>query len=333
MPDIWVERIYSQNLYPLMQRSVTSLSNSVPFAVFDLLFVSILMAFVVVVTRILRTSEQVGRFRRARLIVSRTSVVISLTYIIFLLAWGLNYRRVPLREKLDFDASRVTPQTLESLAVVAADELNALYPIASEQGWPPLSALPDNLGPAFQITQRTLGSESTVIVGRPKHSILTTYFNWSAIDGMLNPLSLEVLVNDNILPFERSSVIAHEWAHLAGYADESEASFVGWLTCLQGSISSQYSGWLMIYAHVSRQLPRESLARIRSSLSEGPREHLKAITFRLNRSIPNIRLVSRRVYDRFLKANRVKDGIESYDGVVTLVIGTRFEANWLPIVM
>ena len=333
MSDIWVERIYSQDLYPWLQRSVTSFSNSVPFAVFDLLFVSILMVFVLMVARVLRSSEQVGRFSRVRLIISRTSVVISLTYIIFLLAWGLNYRRVPLREKLDFDASRVTLQTLESLAVVAADELNALYPIASGQGWPPLSALPDNLGPAFQITQRTLGSESTVIVGRPKRSILTTYFNWSAIDGMLNPLFLEVLVNDNILPFERPSVIAHEWAHLAGYADESEASFVGWLICLQGSISSQYSGWLMIYAHVSRQLPRESLARIRSSLSEGPREHLNAIAFRLNRSIPNIRLVSRHVYDRFLKANRVKDGIESYDGVVTLVLGTRFEAYWRPIVM
>ena len=333
MSDILVERVYSQDLYPWLQRFVTLFSNSVSFAVFDLLFVGILMVLVLVVTRGLRSSEQVGRFRRARLIVVRTSVVISLVYIIFLLAWGLNYRRVPLREKLDFDTSRVTLQTLESLAVVAADELNVLYPIASRRGWPPLSALPDNLGPAFQSTQRTLGSESTVIVGRPKHSVLTTYFNWSAIDGMLNPFFLEVLINENILPFERPSVIAHEWAHLAGYADESEASFVGWLACLQGSISSQYSGWLMIYARVSQQLPRESLTRIQSSLSEGPRKHLKAIALRLNRAIPNVRLVSRQVYDRFLKANRVKEGIESYDGVVTLVIGTRFEANWRPIIM
>ena len=30
---------------------------------------------------------------------------------------------------------------------------------------------------------------------------------------------------------ERPFVIAHEWAHLAGYADESEANFVAWLTC------------------------------------------------------------------------------------------------------
>ena len=98
MSDILVERVYSQDLYPWLQRFVTLFSNSVSFAVFDLLFVGILMVLVLVVTRGLRSSEQVGRFRRARLIVVRTSVVISLTYMIFLLAWGLNYRRVPLRE-------------------------------------------------------------------------------------------------------------------------------------------------------------------------------------------------------------------------------------------
>ena len=38
-------------------------------------------------------------------------------------------------------------------------------------------------------------------------------------------------------------VAAHEWAHLAGYADESEANFVGWLTCARASDAARYSGW------------------------------------------------------------------------------------------
>jgi hypothetical protein len=39
----------------------------------------------------------------------------------------------------------------------------------------------------------------------------------------------------DLLPFEKPFVAAHEWAHLAGYADESEASFVGWLTCVRAA--------------------------------------------------------------------------------------------------
>ena len=38
--------------------------------------------------------------------------------------------------------------------------------------------------------------------------------------------------------------VPHEWAHLAGHAPESEASFVAFLACLQGPRDIQYSGWL-----------------------------------------------------------------------------------------
>jgi hypothetical protein len=36
------------------------------------------------------------------------------------------------------------------------------------------------------------------------------------------------------------------------------------------------------------------------------------------------------LYDRFLKANRVPEGVASYSGVVTLVLGTRFSPDWIP---
>ena len=51
---------------------------------------------------------------------------------------------------------------------------------------------------------------------------------------MTDPFFLEVIVNPDVLPIERPFVVAHEWAHLAGYADESEANFVAWLTCAHG---------------------------------------------------------------------------------------------------
>ena len=46
------------------------------------------------------------------------------------------------------------------------------------------------------------------------------------------PFLLETLLNPDLTPPERPAVLAHEWAHLAGYAPEDDASFVGLLAAL-----------------------------------------------------------------------------------------------------
>ncbi len=71
---------------------------------------------------------------------------------------------------------------------------------------------------------------------------------------MINPFGLEAIANPDLLPFERPFVAAHEWAHLAGYADESEASFVGFLTCIRAAAPAAYSGWLFLYWQINSEV-------------------------------------------------------------------------------
>ncbi len=68
------------------------------------------------------------------------------------------------------------------------------------------------------------------------------------------------------------------------------------------------------------------LARIDRVLAAGPRADLAAISARLAAGQPAIQRASWGAYDQFLKANRVAEGVRSYDEVVTLVIGTRLKA-------
>jgi hypothetical protein len=65
-------------------------------------------------------------------------------------------------------------------------------------------------------------------------------------------------VASDVLPVERPMVVAHEWSHLAGFADESEANFLGWLACVGGSDEAAYSGWLFLYGEVTGTLGKES---------------------------------------------------------------------------
>jgi hypothetical protein len=43
-----------------------------------------------------------------------------------------------------------------------------------------------------------------------------------------------------------------------------------------------------------------------------------------------VRRAARDVYDSYLKANRVELGIASYDAVVRLALGVRFDPEWKP---
>ena len=210
---------------------------------------------------------------------------------------------------------------------IAVERVNAL-----QQGSRTAAADDDHaLAVALAGVERHLGATRTALVAQPKRSVLTWYFRKAAIDGMTDPFFLEIILNPDLLPFERPFVLAHEWAHLAGYADESEANFIAWLTCVSGSPSARYSGWLTAYEHLAAALPREDGRELAARLHPVVMADLAAARERLVRSSPAVRTAARGAYDTYLKANRVEEGIASYNAVVRLLLGTSFDLNWKPL--
>jgi hypothetical protein len=154
--------------------------------------------------------------------------------------------------------------------------------------------------------------------------MLDLYFRPAGVAGMTDPWFLETLVESDLLAVERPFVIAHEWSHLAGFADEGEANFAGWLTCVRAGAAAQYSGWLFLFGELVNSVPRADRAPLMASLDAGPRGDLRAIAARLARDVqPTVSAAGWRVYDQYLKANRVEAGAASYAQVVRLVLGTR----------
>jgi len=253
-------------------------------------------------------------------------------YLAFLAAWGLNYQRVRLERKLQFDARRISAHAAAAAARTVVDRLNAQYRAAHDAGWPPLGDVDPSLASGFARAQRDLGSASTAAPGRPKSSsLLNPYFRRAGVAGMTDPYFLETLVQRELLPFERPIIVAHEWSHLAGYNDESEANFVGWLACVHASTPDQYSGWLFLYSELAGAVGRCDRCELAARLAPGPRAYLQAIADRIRRQVsPVISTAGWRVYDRYLKANRVEAGAASYAEVVRLVLGTEFGDEWTP---
>jgi hypothetical protein len=321
VPDTLVERWYSNGLYLRLQPVLTTVSNAVPFAFFDVLCVTALIVAVLFVNRQVRKA---GWRRGLAAVGGRLLMSAAAVYLVFLATWGLNYRRVPLRDKLRFDAARLNPSATNDLAMRVASEMNRLYMDAHGERFSI-----DSLASAFQGAEAGLHVATPIVLGRPKPTIFGGYFHHAAIAGMTDPFFLETLANQSLLPFERPFVVAHEWGHLAGYAAESEANFIAWLACRRGSPRAQYSAWLALFGHVYAATGNDR--DVIAELKQGPRIDLRAIADRYARTSRLVRLAARETYDRYLRANRVERGVESYDDVIQLILGTAFDQNGNPL--
>lgn len=324
LPAAWIERVYSGVFFPRLQAAVTTISNLVPFALFDLLIIVILLWWI---TAAMGDVHRVRRERRGRAWVAmlwRTITASAVVYLIFLLLWGLNYRRVPLLERMPFDRAGVKPEAALALLTRSVDQLNALSDEAHRQVWTDRSRYDPAFLDAFAAALRQVEGRSVIVPGRPKSTLLDLYFRRASVAGMTDPFFLETLLASDLLFVERPSVLAHEWAHLAGFADESEASFVAWLACLHGTAFHRYSGWLLLYQELAAAVPFDDFRRISAALGPGPRADLDALRARAQANVsPRVAAVGWGVYDGYLKANRVEEGTRSYSEVVTLVLGNR----------
>ena len=326
-----VERWYSGRVYLQFQPLLTAVSNALPFAAFDVILMSTLAAVAWIVVAAIRGLRRGDRWRAVATAGVRVLVAAAALYLWFLAAWGLNYRRVPLLERLELAHDAPTAATVRALGRQAVDRLNALHGAAHASPW--VDPWNDaELRQAFDVTQRHLGAATPAAPGRLKRSLLGFYFRWASVDGMVDPFALEVLANPDLLPVEKPFVAAHEWSHLAGYADESEASFAGWLTCVRAGAGAQYSAWLFLYWEVSGVLRPDERTDLAAALGPGPRADVAAVSERVRRGqLPRFRRVTWAAYDQYLKANRVEEGVRSYDAVITLLARARFEPGWVPV--
>ena len=321
LPASWIDAWYSRGVYLTLQNAVTPATNLVPIALLD---ATVLVVAIALVTIAWRRVRRIGPAAAALKTAVTIVTVAACVYLWFAGMWGLNYRRLPLESRLDFDQSRITQAAARQLGERAVDEVNLLRPKRSS-----IELSPRNLEQAFAAAQSALGQRHAV-PGIPKRSLLGLYFRRAAIDGMTDPLFLEIIVNPDLFPFEQPFVVAHEWAHLAGYAHEAEANFMAWLICMNGDVDAQYSGWLVAYEHVWHQLPRADRAALYARLSGGVREDLRAMAARYATSTPIVRDAAREVYDSYLRANRVREGIASYSGIVRLMLGTGVAERRMP---
>jgi hypothetical protein len=175
---------------------------------------------------------------------------------------------------------------------------------------------------ALHDVERDFGRPRPTVFATPKTSLFTPFYRASGVSGQLGPFFLETLLNPDLTGPERPSVLAHEWAHLSGYAPESDASFIGLLAALRAGPASEYSAWLDLVSESVNQLQPVTQQIVLKNLAQGPRDDQQAIRERLKQKIKPVEQVAWSSYDQLLKSQGVEEGIQSYSRVIQLLIGT-----------
>jgi hypothetical protein len=233
---------------------------------------------------------------------------------------------------LDFDLERVTPAAARAFAADAVARVNRLREALPQSAERDVDAqvVAQRLRQPFAQALTSLGLPA-VTPGRPKVPLVVPYLRATGIAGLTHPYGLETLISDNLLPSEFPMVIAHEWGHLAGMGSESDAGFVGVLTCMRGDVLAQYSAWLDVCQRALRGLPEAVRQDLAAHVSPAVVADIRARLERSRRDqVRWLSVGAWNLYDGFLRANRVESGVRNYDQVVTLLVGTRFDAGWNP---
>lgn len=302
VPSDLVEEWYSRGIFPLISALLAPFAAALPLSWIDLVLPATALAVAWSLYR-----------RRYRHLLG----LLAVGYLFFFLTWGLNYQRMPLVSKLDYEPDRVTDEAVRDLQREAAGQLNMLYPV-KERAVVDDAAIVTEAGRRVEAVVAELDGTRLPIPTVKTSWLLNPVFRAGGTSGMYNPFGREALVVDPLLPFERPVVVMHEMAHVLGYANEGEANFIAFLAAIHSDQAiSRYSGWLTLWQYV-RTRGSEDL------LDAGPREDLGELYERYRQDrVEWVSRASDRTLDTFLRANRVRGGTRSYSEIVRLAVGTR----------
>ncbi len=319
-PPALIDTVYSRGLYRWGQSMLTTISNLTPWTWFDVI-VAAAVVFAVRRLIVLVRSGRGGNWGAAASEGARRALrAAGYGLLAFLLCWGLNYRRTPLMTVLaPTPVPTATVDDLRQLAIDASSLAARTRPSARRQllGYDDIATI---LPVPFNQALARVGRPRLAVTGYPKYTMFTPFFTRAGVTGMVDPFALESLVHPDLLPFERPFVLAHEWGHLAGFADEAEASAIGWSACMSGGDPLVYSASMYLLVEAGGALPRRMWQDVLTQTDSGVRDDLDALAARLKLIQPAVQATSFRVYDRYLKANSVEDGVRSYSRALQLIL-------------
>jgi len=324
-PDL-IEKYYSLGIYQYISAFTRNIFSVFSFSIGDIIYIS------VIIYLIIKLFKKVF-FQQFSFVVFFNYLIYyaSIIHFVFYLQWGLNYYRTPIQEKLIIE-STYTIEDLKRISkelIIKSNKLHRKIAISDSSsteipysikkinkiatlGYKDLRVIKDNY-PEIKL--------KNLIVKKSILSLPLTYFGFS---GYVNPFTNESQINSLMPKNNIPHTASHEIAHQLGFAQELECNFIAFLnTTYNEDVYFKYSGYTFALKQCLNELykyDRPSHNSLLKLINKGIlKDYNNSSEFWRKYSNP-VENITKSGYDNFLKFNNVKDGIDSYNKSVSLII-------------
>jgi hypothetical protein len=333
-PD-FVEKWYSFGFYPLYSKITRFIVGWIDFSVGDLLYTLlgawILIKLIHLIIAIYRNQfGWVSCFNKMGFIFR----MICFVYLVFNISWGLNYHRQGIAHQLTIENKQYSKEEIALITNDLIEQANYYRKAIDSNELPnySLEAIKKEAIQSYQMAKAIfpfLDYQATSI----KISSYNSMADYIGFTGYYNPFTGEAQIRTDmpsiLLPF----TTCHEIAHQLGYASESEANFVGFLTATSSNnVYFKYAAYLEMLNYALNQefilYAKDANFKALETIIQYNKTHIDSLVkkdrkdirqFFMNR-INKIAPVSADLYDQYLKLNKQLAGINSYDEVIGWLI-------------
>ncbi|MGC1515367.1 MAG: DUF3810 domain-containing protein [Maribacter sp.] len=319
----FIETYYSTGFYPMISKIFRWLFGWVPFSIGDLLYLFlIVLGFWYLVRYRKRILSYKLKFCRDVL------MVLSVAYFTFHLMWGLNYYREPLVTKLKLTETKDFQELVDFTKKLIDRTNEAHWNITNDTSL--AVVIPYSQKEMFQIT---LAGYDAFKAEHPfleydtpsiKTSLFSAGLTYMGYAGYLNPFTNEAQVNGILPDFRFPVVTGHEIGHQLGYSAENETNFIGYLVTAKNKDKYfQYAAYAYALGYCLNDVYRgdkASFDHMMNAINPGVKLNFQEMNAFWTAYENPMEPVFKSIFNSFLKANNQREGIKSYNAVVSLLI-------------
>ena len=251
---------------------------------------------------------------------------------LFFWLWGFNYYRIKIEDQLQLSQLQPDKEIVYQEVERMLSQLEA-----DRRAVSPSDSIPFSIHQLPAQMEGSIRKELEIILSHMQFPVsgrvrVRRIFPKGALMGMgatgiYIPFVGEGHFDAALLPVQHPSVLAHEMSHGYGFTDEGVCNFLALLACERAAEPLiRYSGGLMYFRYLVHDLFLMDPAHYRlmmANLPPGIATDLDAIKQNRQQYPSWFPSFSRKVYNRYLKSQGIKEGLQSYNRVVGLYLEWR----------
>lgn len=319
----FVDRYYSDGLYPFLSKCFRYVLGWLPFSFGDFVYG---VGLILILRWLILNRKRIYKDTVKWLL--DVGAVIGVVYFAFHLLWGFNYYRNPLHKNLNLEDNYTTEQLL-SVTKKLIEKSNSLQLQLAKNDTVKV-VLPYTKTEILKQTPngyKALEIEFPHLEYHPKSlktSIFSLPLTYMGFSGYLNPLTNEAQVDYLIPEYKFPTTSAHEIAHQLGYALENEANFMGFLASVNNpDIYFKYCGYTFGLRHCLNEIYKrnpDTYYKLVETINLGILKNYQEVQDFWNGYKNPSEIFFKSTYTTYLKANNQAKGMESYSYVVALLV-------------